>query len=1107
MSKRFISSLLMAFFFVTAMSVFTSCKDYDDDIARLQEQIDKNAKTLDQINTLVTDGSVISNVEKLGDGIVVTMSNGQKYQISNGTDAIVWTIGDDGFWYKDGVKTDYYALGKDGTNGTDGVDGKDGLNGKDGKDGVDGKDGKDGKDGVDGKDGKDGKDGVDGKDGKDGVDGKDGRNGEDGGYYRPNENGYFDYCDADGNIITPNAVKIAAGSEALTAVLNDSDLFLYNVRGVTSGDEGIKIARSNDLRGLVFRPGAPDGGYVDGVPAIFVNSYKYQPMAYDQKKNGNFVEDLKTSGNVKKVDEPTYAYYHVNPKNARITDLGDNIQFLVEANSEYIKTRAKASTNFKVTGELDKEYGIDEDGCIRIKVNVTGDPATGDLISVVALQYTKKNGEDITSDYATIYRKPTFDLTTGMRIAANVTEDNLKEYAQPEVKLNNAVGEDYHYRRALYLLDPEAGTTNGTIKNQPVWTELEDASVASIDLYKWYNWEASKNAGKDTYPMNLMTYVKAHFLPRNCTDVDLARFGLSFEFDNSIKYIIGGNNTDENNYITCTKDGIVNVKQAFGSSAIDRTPIIRVFLKRGNEILKVAYIKLKIAVPKEDIVVNDSYLIFEGNNFKFNCNGGKYTLNYIEMSQYVYKVFNMSKKQFHDTYDFAGVDGTDKILADEKAQTNPTITAGDGQMHDRVGMISEIKNTGDMTEEGTHVLQWTFSANDMWKYAGQTVYQRIKYENKGTGGDVYITMKVKFDGFDPNMAVAEDKKIDNYWNADKNLTRYTVRVPNRGEVNPANCLFFSNLNAPFRTRVVDGKEMIDFSANDPNGVIKKYIYQFDASMNNMTLKGVDGNTYKYRVVTNGLRSYLYAKPTTAGSVEKLIAEIINENTTPDEDGKTYPYMIELKKHVDYAENLLNTNNLIVRIGIVGYACGDANKSLVVNFVDKAGNKTPYYEAKLMRPVNIDTNPAEYFQDAVDFGEPHSYIDLWDLLNPYDWRGTTRNFTDYPNYWFYYGCDGATTEAEAFKIASELEAIEVNFNNGQGWEPVPSNIKVEIVPTISGQTAHGGLGFLTYRANDVYLEKDMTLRVKFGIEYGWGNYVSEWVNITVKSTNSVQAPRR
>ena len=126
----------------------------------------------------------------------------------DGKDGITPTIeiSSDGYWIINGVKTKYKAIGTDGTNGTDGKDGVDGAPGKDGQDGAPGKDGEDGKDGVtptieisadgywiingvkteykaigvDGTNGTDGKDGVDGAPGKDGQDGAPGKDGEDG---------------------------------------------------------------------------------------------------------------------------------------------------------------------------------------------------------------------------------------------------------------------------------------------------------------------------------------------------------------------------------------------------------------------------------------------------------------------------------------------------------------------------------------------------------------------------------------------------------------------------------------------------------------------------------------------------------------------------------------------------------------------------------------------------------------------------------------------------------------------------------------------------------------------------------------------------------------
>mgnify|MGYP006967119062 CR=1 FL=1 len=48
------------------------------------------------------------------------------------------SIGEDGYWYIGGVKTEYMAVGQDGKDGVDGAPGKDGVDGAPGQDGQDG---------------------------------------------------------------------------------------------------------------------------------------------------------------------------------------------------------------------------------------------------------------------------------------------------------------------------------------------------------------------------------------------------------------------------------------------------------------------------------------------------------------------------------------------------------------------------------------------------------------------------------------------------------------------------------------------------------------------------------------------------------------------------------------------------------------------------------------------------------------------------------------------------------------------------------------------------------------------------------------------------------
>lgn len=89
----------------------------------------------------------------------------------------------------------------------------------------------------------------------------------------------------------------------------------------------------------------------------------------------------------------------MNPANASEEQL-KNLIFALEANGDFIKSRAKASDDFAAKPEF-VEF---KDGILKVKVNVTGTPATDKNITTVALQAQRKNGETVTSDYATIYK-------------------------------------------------------------------------------------------------------------------------------------------------------------------------------------------------------------------------------------------------------------------------------------------------------------------------------------------------------------------------------------------------------------------------------------------------------------------------------------------------------------------------------------------------------------------------------------------------------------------------------------------------------------------------------------------------------------------------------
>ena len=236
MKKRFFGILLMGALAVASMSTFTSCKDYDDDIAQLKDAVDANSKEIKAIQALISNGGVIKTVTPIENGVKIVASNGESWNITNGL------------------------------NGKDGVDGQNGLNGQDGKDGLNGKDGKDGTAWTIG------------------TDGFWYQNGEKTEYYAlgtsassttttiveaspkyyvPNAvTGCFDIYQ-DGVKIESTAISFL-GTGSITATMDNDVLTLYGIAGALGPNNSIAISMTSALKSMVFIPGL----YFDGIESI-----------------------------------------------------------------------------------------------------------------------------------------------------------------------------------------------------------------------------------------------------------------------------------------------------------------------------------------------------------------------------------------------------------------------------------------------------------------------------------------------------------------------------------------------------------------------------------------------------------------------------------------------------------------------------------------------------------------------------------------------------------------------------------------------------------------------------------------------------------------------
>ena len=710
---------------VASVSTFVSCKDYDDDINDLRALIDKNAKAIENINTQITAGTAITTVTSAADGGVgITLSNGQTYTIVNGKDGkdgadgqngkdgkdgTVWTIGDDGYWYLNGEKTDYYALGTQGAQGEKGEKGDKGDKGDQGDQGEKGDKGDKGDQGDQGEKGDKGDKGdkgakgdkgdkgdkgADGKNGADGADGADGKDGVNPDYYVPNaETGFFDVYKWDA--ATGKYVKSATTISFLTpgvitAVMDNNNLTLYGVKDKDGkvDPKGIIIPLNNALRSMVFAGDDEDAKgnilrtYLDGVPAIQVKSFAFRELTVSNKDSKTEIWKKKNGATDKDtyINPVTYAYYHVNPSNVNVEDL-KSLSYVVKADAQYIVTRT-ASKDFTATAEFESF----KDGILKVKVTTGGQPAESDGlqaykgkndITVIALQATKKVGNEnevITSDYTAVYKANINDLI----IAENQQYAGLNKYEGKEnypgvADFSHAKNvKDYHFREGDNVMSGNVNAFTisdlnaGTLDDQIVWDET------TADLYAegqdpTVDWKLAYNKSYDLYALTAVhesNKVKGY---QNATGVcnknTLAALGLKLKFEVVKNYKLPVNGavpqifTPQEKFISLDEETGIVKADVYGEenkiAAVGRTPIIRAKLVQEStgKVVRVSYIKIQWVRASAAPVAEKCYDLYL-DDYAFGCNGGKLRTSVEQINVQLYTKLNMSKEQFHKAYPY-----------------------------------------------------------------------------------------------------------------------------------------------------------------------------------------------------------------------------------------------------------------------------------------------------------------------------------------------------------------------------------------------------------------------------------------------------------------------
>ena len=124
MNKKYLSVILFGALMLGTTGTFTSCKDYDDDINNLQEQVDGIKTTLAELQKAIENGKYVTSIVAEGNGLKITMNDGTSSVIENVINGetpepgdVVTFDAETGEILINGEKTGYYAS-KDASSAT-----------------------------------------------------------------------------------------------------------------------------------------------------------------------------------------------------------------------------------------------------------------------------------------------------------------------------------------------------------------------------------------------------------------------------------------------------------------------------------------------------------------------------------------------------------------------------------------------------------------------------------------------------------------------------------------------------------------------------------------------------------------------------------------------------------------------------------------------------------------------------------------------------------------------------------------------------------------------------------------------------------------------------
>jgi len=302
-----------------------------------------------------------------------------------------------------------------------------------------------------------------------------------------------------------------------------------------------------------------------GSEGMVYDCFSFSPQTLKYMDSKDEVQIQYSNASEECVNKRIVAQYRAVPADA-------DLSFLEVGSSRglsFIVKEGTASSSFSVI----PSFVSFEDGVLSVEVSFIGSPDIENPSPQIALQVEREDGGIVTSDYSTVRSEDRGNLAIAF----------YNQIANNRLGVNDA-----HLRRAslgISQVDDRA-----FISEYAVWStgacDLSLDSRQSIDLRTIVaaHWITENGDDSDRLPVELTAY-------------EMSLLGLSWEFSVVRNYIvwIWDSYYDTSGFVTLL-DGVLQPK-IYTDPPIGCTPIIRVALKHGNDVVEYAYIKFDITYP------------------------------------------------------------------------------------------------------------------------------------------------------------------------------------------------------------------------------------------------------------------------------------------------------------------------------------------------------------------------------------------------------------------------------------------------------------------------------------------------------------------------------